>query len=100
MKVVYVVLENWAIDSGEKGTEVSVYSSFELAYKELLRLKENYEIDFETNERRLKDKVYEETETLDFENKVAEILVSFKDSVDSYELQVLENVVDYNLEVE
>ena len=47
MGKVFVVLEDWKIDSGESGIYNSVFSTFEKAFEYYSHLKRRYEIDYE-----------------------------------------------------
>lgn len=44
---VYVILENWRNDTGEKGINVSLFSNYELAKIKYEELKRDYKIDYE-----------------------------------------------------
>ena len=44
---VYVILENWRHDTGEKVINVSLFSNYELAKAKYEELKRNYKIDYE-----------------------------------------------------
>ena len=89
---VYVVMEDWKIDSGESDIYESVFSTFEKAMKYALHLKENYEQDFETKER--KDEIYTNEENIIAESEIFDILVSFEDSADYYRIWIDKKNID------
>lgn len=84
MKYVYVIVEDWRIDSGESDIYTSVFSTIEKAEKYFNKLKERYEEDYNTNGR--KDKyIYENAK---------EIEVTFEDSADYYKIIIDEKEID------
>lgn len=56
---VYVILENWRQDTGEKGINVSLFSNYEIAKKKYQELKRDYTADYE--EYRTHDLKFNET---------------------------------------
>lgn len=44
---VYVILENWRHNTGEKGINVSIFSSYEIAKIKYEKLKKDYKVDYE-----------------------------------------------------
>ena len=89
MNKVYVVMEDWKIDSGASGIYESVFSTFEKAYNYLLHLKENYETDYNVleNENEL-------DETIDTENEIASIERVFDNGGDYYKIWIDEKIID------
>lgn len=92
---VYIVLEDWKIDSGESAIYNSVFSTFEKALKYYNHLKMNYEIDYETNNRTDEANIVEE---LDIDKKIADIKVIFKNSADYYKILIEEKEIDIGME--
>ena len=88
MNKVYIVMEDWRIDSGESGIYESVFSTFEKAYNYLLHLKENYEQDYNITK---ENELFEE---LDKENEIASSERVFSNSYDYYKIWVDEKVID------
>ena len=95
MNSVFVVMEDWKIDSGESGVYTSVFSSFEKALEYYKHLKERYAIDYEIDERKEDIDTFEEYINEDMKN--AKIIVSFNDSFDYYEIDITEKNIDENL---
>ena len=81
---VYIVVEDWRIDSGESDIYTSVFSTIEKAEKYFEKLKERYAEDYDTNNR--DDKyVYENS---------GEIEVTFEDNYDYYKIVIDEKIID------
>lgn len=91
MSKVFVVIEDWRIDSGESGIENSVFSTFEKALDYYNKLKERYESDYNTQERL--ENEGEIDEEIDKENQYASIEVVFED-YDYYKIWVESKVID------
>lgn len=89
---VYVVTEDWRIDSGESDIFVSVFSTFEKALLYYEQLKKQYEIDYSISERQ--DDIRYSNETINEEFGSANIVVDFEDSADYYEIDISEKEVD------
>ena len=81
---VYVVLEDWRIESGESGIYTSVFSSIDNAKIYFEKLKKRYAEDYETNTRD-DSIIYEEYEVLK---------VRFEDNADYYKILIEEKEVD------
>lgn len=81
---VYVVLEDWKIESGESGIYTSVFSSIDNAKIYFEKLKKRYAEDYETNTRD-DSIIYEEYEVLK---------VRFEDNADYYKILIEEKEVD------
>lgn len=92
MSKVFVVIEDWRIDSGESGIESSVFSTFEKALEYYNKLKERYKNDYGTQER-LEDDETEFDEEVDDKSQYASIEVSFED-YDYYKIVVESKIID------
>ena len=92
MGKVFVVLEDWKIDSGESGIYNSVFSTFEKAFEYYSHLKRRYEIDYELEDRD-EDEFYVDEE-IDVDSKFASIEVTFDDSDDYYKIWIDEKNID------
>lgn len=95
MNSVFVVMEDWKIDSGESGIYTSAFSNFKKALEYYEHLKERYAIDYEIDERKEDIDTFEEYINEDMKN--AKIIVSFNDSFDYYEIDITEKNIDENL---
>ena len=93
MSKVFVVIEDWRIDSGESGIESSVFSTFEKALDYYNKLKERYENDYDTQERLEEDDEAEFDEEVDEKSQYASIEVSFED-YDYYKIVVESKEID------
>lgn len=68
-KKVFVVVEDWRIDSGESGVEISVFSSYEKAKNYYLQLKESYLIDYEDEDLQIEENIYDENTYIELEGR-------------------------------
>ena len=93
---VYIVIENWRIDSGEHDLYQNVFSTFSNALKYLEQLEDSYNIDYETKEF-LKDNKCDYTKIVQIEDEVATIEVKFKGREDYYHLYIVPKIVDAEL---
>ena len=66
-KKVFVVVEDWRIDSGESGVEISVFSSYEKAKNYYLQLKENYLVDYEDEDLQVEENICDENTYIELE---------------------------------
>ena len=66
-KKVFVVVEDWRIDSGESRVEISVFSSYEKAKKEYFRLKENYLIDYKSEDLKIEERIEDNNTFIELE---------------------------------
>lgn len=98
LQSVFVVLEDWKIDSGESGIFTSIFATFEGALDYYEKLKKDYEIDYDTKERQANNEVYHFSEDINEELKCANIIVSFEDSADYYEIDITEKKVNEYLD--
>lgn len=85
---VYIVLEDWKIDSGESGIYTSVFSTLDNAQKYFKKLKKRYAEDYETNTR--EDSIFYE------EDGALEIV--FEDNADYYKILIEEKEIDIEME--
>ena len=92
MGKVFVVLEDWRIDSGESGIYSSVFSTFEKAFEYYSRLKRRYEIDYELENINKDD--YNVDEDINVFDKIASIEVTFDNSYDYYKIWIDEKNID------
>lgn len=92
MGKVFVVLEDWKIDSGESGIYNSVFSTFEKAFEYYSHLKRRYEIDYELESIDKED--YNVDEDINVFDKVASIEVTFDNSCDYYKIWIDEKIID------
>ena len=92
MGKVFVVLEDWKIDSGESGIYNSVFSTFEKAFEYYSHLKRRYEIDYELESIDKED--YNIDENINVFDKVASIEVTFDNSCDYYKIWIDEKIID------
>lgn len=92
MGKVFVVLEDWKIDSGESGIYNSVFSTFEKAFEYYSRLKRRYEIDYELENIDKED--YNVDEDINVFDKIASIEVTFDNSCDYYKIWIDEKIID------
>ena len=92
MGKVFVVLEDWKIDSGESGIYNSVFSTFEKAFEYYSHLKRRYEIDYELENIDKED--YNIDENINVFDKVASIEVTFDNSCDYYKIWIDEKIID------
>ena len=92
MGKVFVVLEDWKIDSGESGIYNSVFSTFEKAFEYYSHLKRRYEIDYELENIDKED--YNIDENINVFDKVASIEVTFDNSYDYYKIWIDEKNID------
>lgn len=66
-KKVFVIIEDWRIDSGESGIKISVFSSYEKAKKEYFRLKENYLIDYKSEDLKIEERIEDNNTFIELE---------------------------------
>lgn len=92
MGKVFVVLEDWRIDSGESGIYSSVFSTFEKAFEYYSHLKRRYEIDYELKSIDKED--YNVDENINVFDKIASIEVTFNSSCDYYKIWIDEKNID------
>ena len=92
MGKVFVVLEDWRIDSGESGIYSSVFSTFEKAFEYYSHLKRRYEIDYELENINKDD--YNVDEDINVFDKIASIEVTFDNSYDYYKIWIDEKNID------
>lgn len=92
MGKVFIVLEDWKIDSGESGIYNSVFSTFEKAFEYYSRLKRRYEIDYELENINKDD--YNVDEDINVFDKIASIEVTFDNSYDYYKIWIDEKNID------
>ena len=92
MGKVFVVLEDWKIDSGESGIYNSVFSTFEKAFEYYSHLKRRYEIDYELESIDKDD--YNVDEDINVFDKIASIEVTFDNSCDYYKIWIDEKIID------
>ena len=92
MGKVFVVLEDWRIDSGESGIYNSVFSTFEKAFEYYSRLKRRYEIDYELKSIDKED--YNVDEDINVFDKIASIEVTFDNSYDYYKIWIDEKNIN------
>ena len=92
MGKVFVVLEDWKIDSGESGIYNSVFSTFEKAFEYYSHLKRRYEIDYELESIDKDD--YNIDENINVFDKVASIEVTFNSRCDYYKIWIDEKNID------
>lgn len=92
MDKVFVVLEDWKIDSGESGIYNSVFSTFEKAFEYYSHLKRRYEIDYELENIDKED--YNVDEDINVFDKIASIEVTFDNSCDYYKIWIDEKNID------
>ena len=92
MGKVFVVLEDWKIDSGESGIYNSVFSTFEKAFEYYSHLKRRYEIDYELESIDKED--YNIDENINVFDKIASIEVTFDNSCDYYKIWIDEKIID------
>ena len=92
MGKVFVVLEDWKIDSGESGIYNSVFSTFEKAFEYYSHLKRRYEIDYELENIDKED--YNVDENINVFDKIASIEVTFDNSCDYYKIWIDEKIID------
>ena len=92
MGKVFVVLEDWKIDSGESGIYNSVFSTFEKAFEYYSHLKRRYEIDYELESIDKED--YNVDEDINVVDKIASIEVTFDSSCDYYKIWIDEKNID------
>ena len=92
MGKVFVVLEDWKIDSGESGIYNSVFSTFEKAFEYYSHLKRRYEIDYELESIDKED--YNVDEDINVFDKIASIEVTFDNSCDYYKIWIDEKIID------
>ena len=92
MGIVFVVLEDWKIDSGESGIYNSVFSNFEKAFEYYSHLKRRYEIDYELESIDKED--YNVDEDINVFDKIASIEVTFDNSCDYYKIWIDEKNID------
>ena len=92
MGKVFVVLEDWKINSGESGICSSVFSTFEKAFEYYSHLKRRYEIDYELESIDKED--YNVDENINVFNKIASIEVTFDNSCDYYKIWIDEKNID------
>lgn len=92
MGKVFVVLEDWRIDSGESGIYSSVFSTFEKAFEYYSHLKRRYEIDYELENIDKED--YNVDEDINVFDKIASIEVTFNSSCDYYKIWIDEKNID------
>ena len=92
MGKVFVVLEDWRIDSGESGIYSSVFSTFEKAFEYYSHLKRRYEIDYELESIDKED--YNVDEDINVFDKIASIEVTFDNSDDYYKIWIDEKNID------
>lgn len=64
---VFVIVEDWRINSGESGVETSVFSSYERAKEYYLQLKENYLIDYEDEDLQVEENICDENTYIELE---------------------------------
>lgn len=83
MNKIYLVVEDWRIDSGESGISTSAFSSIKKAKKYLNKLKEEYDMNYDTKNR---EKEITENEE--------EIEVVFED-FDYYKIYIEEKIIDF-----
>lgn len=84
---VFVIIEDWRIDSGESGIEISVFSTYEKAKEEYFRLKENYLIDYESE-----DLVVEEQ--IEDDNTYIELEGINQCNVDYFNIKVVDKILN------
>ena len=92
MGKVFVVLEDWKIDSGESGIYNSVFSTFEKAFEYYSHLKRRYEIDYELESIDKED--YNVDEDINVFDRIASIEVTFDNSCDYYKIWIDEKIID------
>lgn len=92
MGKVFVVLEDWKIDSGESGIYNSVFSTFEKAFEYYSHLKRRYEIDYELENIDKED--YNVDENINVFDKIASIEVTFDSNCDYYKIWIDEKNID------
>ena len=92
MGKVFVVLEDWKIDSGESEIYNSVFSTFEKAFEYYSHLKRRYEIDYELENIDKED--YNVDENINVFDKIASIEVTFDSSCDYYKIWIDEKNID------
>lgn len=85
---VYIILEDWQIDSGESGIFTSVFSTLDNAKIYFKKLKNQYAEDYETNTRK-NNKIYESDGFIE---------VTFEDNADYYKLLIEEKEIDIEME--
>ena len=66
-KKVFVIIEDWRINSGESGIEISVFSTYEKAKEEYFRLKENYLIDYESEDLKVEERIEDNNTFIELE---------------------------------
>lgn len=66
-KKVFVIIEDWRIDSGESGIEISVFSTYKKAKKEYFRLKENYLKDYESEDLKIEERIEDDNTFIELE---------------------------------
>lgn len=66
-KKVFVIIEDWRINSGESGIEISVFSTYEKAKEEYFRLKENYLIDYESEDLKVEERIEDDNTFIELE---------------------------------
>ena len=64
---VFIIIEDWRIDSGESGIEISVFSTYKKAKEEYLRLKENYLIDYESEDLKVEEIIEDDNTFIELE---------------------------------
>lgn len=64
---VFVIIEDWRIDSGESGIEISVFSTYKKAKEEYFRLKENYLIDYESEDLVVEEQIEDDNTYIELE---------------------------------
>lgn len=97
MNKVFVVIEDWRIDSGESGIENSVFSTFEKALEYYNHLKKRYNDDYSINEMNDLDDI-EINETIDVNSQYASIEVTFCCTDDYYKIWIDEKIIDSEVE--
>ena len=85
---VYIILEDWRINSGESGILTSVFSTLDNAKIYFEKLKNQYAEDYETNTRENKE-IYESDGFIE---------VTFEDNADYYKLLIEEKEIDIEME--
>lgn len=64
---VFIIIEDWRIDSGESGIEISVFSTYKKAKEEYFRLKENYLIDYESEDLKVEEIIEDDNTFIELE---------------------------------
>lgn len=67
MENVFIIIEDWRINSGESGIEISVFSTYEKAKEEYSIIKKRYLIDYESEDLKIEERIDDENNFIELE---------------------------------